>query len=125
MKRFGILTAIAAFGAVLMASSPAAALCWYGGGWHRCGWHPVDYSYGYGYPYGYGYGYAPGLTALATAPLALAAAATAPLMTGRSVAVSGNYCLTPVKTCLLYEPGWVATGCSCKVPGGYARGLVQ
>ncbi len=73
-------------------------------GW-RPGWH------GYGYPYGYGTG--------------LAALGTAPLMTGRSAAVSGNYCATPVKTCLLYEPGWLGTGCSCKVYGGHARGLVE
>ena len=98
-------------------------------GWHR-GWHRHYYGYGYGYPYDYGYGYGPGLAAVATAPLALAADATAPLMTGRSVAVStaagsGNYCATPVRTCLLYEPGWLGTGCSCKVYGGRARGFVQ
>jgi hypothetical protein len=53
-------------------------------------------------------------------------------MTGRSVAVavtgvagSGNYCATSVKTCLLYEPGWLGTGCSCRVYGGRARGFVQ
>ena len=60
---------------------------------------------------------------------------TAPLVTGRSVAVSavagpgvagsGNYCATPVKTCLLYESGWLGTGCSCRVYGGYARGFVE
>jgi hypothetical protein len=57
---------------------------------------------------------------------------TVPLMTGRSVAVavtgvagSGNYCATSVKTCLLYEPGWLGTGCSCRVYGGRARGFVQ
>jgi hypothetical protein len=95
-------------------------------GWHR-GWHThyYGYGYGYGYPYNYGYGYGAGLAALATAPLALAAGVTAPLMTGRSVAASGNYCATPVKTCLLYEPGWVGTGCSCKVYDGYARGTVE
>jgi len=98
-------------------------------GWHR-GWHRHYYGYGYGYPYDYGYGYGPGLAAVATAPLALAADATAPLMTGRSVAVSaaagsGNYCATPVRTCLLYERGWLGTGCSCKVYGGRARGFVQ
>ena len=83
-------------------------------GWHR--WHRPYYGYGYGYPYnnGYGYGYGTGLAALATAPL----------MTGRSVAASGDYCATPEKTCLLYEPGVLATGCSCKVPGGRARGTV-
>jgi hypothetical protein len=103
-------------------------------GWHR-GWHYgwyrgmhrnyYGYNYGYGYPYGYGYGVGTGLAALATAPLAIAAATTAPLMTGRSVAASGNYCATSVKTCLLEEPGWVGTGCSCKVYGGHARGTVE
>ena len=93
-------------------------------GWHR-GWHRPYYGYNYGYGYPYGYGLGTGLATLATAPLAVAAAATAPLMTGRSVAASGNYCATPVKTCLLYEPGWVGTGCSCKVYGGQARGIVE
>ena len=106
---------------------------WYRGwrhyGWHR-GWHTRYYAYGYGYPYTYGYGYGAGLAGLATAPLALGAAVTEPLMTGRSVAVSaaagsGNYCATPVRTCLLYEPGWLGTGCSCKVYGGRARGFVE
>ncbi|WGJ15451.1 hypothetical protein QEV83_04010 [Methylocapsa sp. D3K7] len=94
---------------------------WYRG-WHR-GWPYYGYNYGYGYPYGYGVG--TGLAALATAPLAAAAAVTEPLVTGRSVAASGNYCATPVKTCLLYEPGWLGTGCSCKVNDGEARGTVQ
>lgn len=102
-------------------------------GWHY-GWHRPGYNYAYGYPYGYGLGTGLAATAAApltlaaaaaTAPLTLAADATAPLMTGRSVAASGNYCATPVKTCLLYEPGWVGTGCSCKVTGGRARGTVQ
>ncbi|HEX3497444.1 MAG TPA: hypothetical protein VHT02_09810 [Methylocella sp.] len=73
---------------------------------------------------------------IATAPLALGAAATEPLMTGRSAAVettvvvtgvagAGNYCATSVKTCLLNEPGWLGTGCSCRVAGGRARGFVQ
>jgi hypothetical protein len=76
------------------------------------------YSYGYGYPYnnnyGYGYGYP------------YAGATTAPLVTGRSVATGqmGNYCTTPAKTCLLYQESWVGNGCSCRVPGGRARGSV-
>ena len=69
----------------------------------------------YGYPYNNGYGYGTGLAALATAPL----------MTGRSVAASGDYCATPVKTCLLYHSSWVGNGCSCKVYDGYARGTVE
>ena len=82
-------------------------------GWHR-GWHrhwgyyprwgfaPV--VYGYSAPVAYGY--------------------SAPVVTGVTVAADGNYCATPMKTCLLYEPGWLGTGCSCKVPDGYARGTV-
>ncbi len=93
---------------------------WRHHGWRHYGWRRGLASpyYAYGYPYTYGYG------------AGLAGLATAPLMTGRSVAVSptadsGNYCATPVKTCLLYEPGWLGTGCSCKVYGGYARGIVE
>ena len=122
MKRFGIVLAIAAFGAALVASRPASAAevgCLYNGGLHTCVWYP---GYGYEYPYGYGLG---ALGAIATAPLTLAADVTAPLVTGRSVAASGNYCATPVRTCLLYEPGWLGTGCSCRVYGGHARGLVE
>jgi hypothetical protein len=144
MKRFGILLAFAVFGAALGTSGPASATevsCWYNGGLHSCVWYP-GYTYSYEYPYDFGLG------ALVTAPLALATDATAPLMTGRSVAVetvplttgrsaavetvavtgvagSGNYCATSVKTCLLNEPGWLGTGCSCRVYGGRARGFVQ
>ena len=125
MKRSGILLATllaTVFGSALVASGPASAAevtCLYNGGLHPCVWYP-GYAYVYGYPYG---------TTLATAPLT--PAETAPLMTGRSVAVSGtasspepggvagpgNYCATSVKTCLLYEPGWLGTGCSCRVSG--------
>jgi hypothetical protein len=144
MKRFGILLAFAVFGAALGTSGPASATevsCWYNGGLHSCVWYP-GYTYSYEYPYDFGLG------ALVTAPLALATDATAPLVTGRSAAVetaplttgrsaavetvavtgvagSGNYCATSVKTCLLNEPGWLGTGCSCTVYGGRARGFVQ
>lgn len=47
-----------------------------------------------------------------------------PVASGAMVAADGNYCATSVKTCLLYEPGWLGTGCSCRVPGGIARGTV-
>ena len=120
-----------------------AARAWHGGwrsagwrgggwgwnrGWNRWGWNNgwgwgglglglagLGYGYGYGYPYDYGYGYGSGLAAVATAPLT----------TGRSVAVGGNYCATPVRTCLLYHSSWVGNGCSCKVYGGRARGSVE
>jgi len=137
MKLFGILIAIAALGAALVASGPAAAFrgSWYPNYYSSGYGYPYDYSSGYGYRYdyssGYGYrydyssGYGPGLAAFATAPLALAATATAPLLTGRSVAVGGNYCATPVKTCLLSHTSWVGNGCSCTVYGGHARGTVE
>lgn len=48
----------------------------------------------------------------------------APVVSAGAVAADGNYCATSVKTCLLYEPGWLGTGCSCRVPGGLARGTV-
>src|SRR3984893_12217233 len=101
MKLFGILIATAALGAALVASGPAAAFR--GGGWYPYDYssgygypydyssgygYPYDYSSGYGYPYDYSFGYGPGLAAVATAPL----------LSVRSVAVSGNYCATPVKT---------------------------
>ncbi len=41
------------------------------------------------------------------------------------VATEGYYCATPVKTCLLKEPGWLGTGCSCAVSCGRARGIVE
>src|SRR4051794_7412057 len=144
MKRSGIFLATM-FGAALATSGSASAAevtCFYNGGLHPC----VYYS---GYPtlpasaVGMGSGLAggigSGLAAAAAAPLTLAGAATEPLMTGRSVAVSGgisaplsarpggpgNYCATSVKTCLLHEPGWLGTGCSCRVSDGLARGFVE
>ena len=102
---------------MLSISSPASA-------WHRCGRNvgpgpgyygmalgaavtSSPYSYGYygsASPSGYGY---------------YGAAAAAP------VASEGYYCATGVKTCLLNEPGWLGTGCSCKVSCGRARGIVE
>ena len=37
----------------------------------------------------------------------------------------GGYCVTQVRTCALINPSQVGTGCSCRVPGGRARGIVQ
>lgn len=128
MKRIGIVLALAVFGVTLgpsRSTSAAEVSCWYNGGFHTCVWYP-----GYSYEYPYGYGLGTGLVALATAPVALPTDVTAPLITGRSVAVStvagsGNYCGTPERTCRLVEPGWLGTGCSCRVPGGRARGFVE
>ena len=76
-----------------------------------------DYGYGYGYGnpgYASGYGY-PGY-----------GYAAAPLVTGRSVAIGGmgGYCSTPVRTCELYQASYIGNGCSCRVVGGHARGVV-
>ena len=146
MKRSGILLATllaTVFGSALVASGPASAAevsCWYNGGWHTCVYYP---GYSYASPdmtpplmTGRSVAEYPGY---ATTPEALAADVTAPLMTGRSVAVSGagsspvsggvagpgDYCATSIKTCLLHEPGWLGTGCSCRVSGGHARGFVE
>jgi hypothetical protein len=101
----------------------AGSYPWWGSNYSYYGYGNYPYySYGYGYPYGYG------LAAAATAPVTVAAAATAPLMTGRSVATGpvqmGNYCTTSVKTCQLIRESWVGNGCSCRIPGGRARGSV-
>jgi hypothetical protein len=84
------------------------------------GWDYPYYDY-YDFPYGgyapYPYSYAPGYAYVAPA---------APVVTGRSVATggTGDFCSTPVKTCQLIQPSYVGGGCSCRVPGGRARGSV-
>lgn len=98
--------------AMLSISTPASAWGRCGGNWGYYGMAlsaaaSYPYSYGYygsAYPSGYGY---------------YGAAYPAP------VATEGYYCATPVKTCLLNEPGWLGTGCSCKVSCGRARGIVE
>jgi hypothetical protein len=66
------------------------------------------------------------IKALST-PVAEAETATAPLVTSRSVATGhmGSICATPVKTCELSHASYVGNGCSCRVPGGSARGSVS
>jgi hypothetical protein len=93
----------------LGATSPTEQVDWrpychrhYYRGW-RSGYAAPTY-YGYSAPAYYGF--------------------SAPVVSGGTVAADGNYCATSVKTCLLYEPGWLGTGCSCRVPGGIARGTV-
>jgi hypothetical protein len=142
MKRFGFLMASAALSGALLVSGPAKAED--RGGWHGeipcCGGWPQAYAglafslanpwWGFGYPYyGYGnaypYGYGLAATAAGLPPIA-AAAATTPLVTGRSVAIGewGNYCSTPIRTCALRHASYVGEWCSCRVPGGRARGTV-
>ena len=50
----------------------------------------------------------------------------AALATGRSVVTGqlGSICSTPVKVCDLSHATYVGNGCSCRVPGGRARGSV-
>ena len=73
---------------------------------------------GYGYPaYGYGYGdgdptYSGGVQY------------GEPLRTGRSAAVGGGVCSTPVRSCQLSEPTAVGTPCSCVSRKGTANGNV-
>ena len=107
---------------MLSISTPASA-------WSRCvrglgpGYYGMargaaatsPYSYGYygsAYPSGSGY-YGSGNIGY------YGAASAAP------VASEGYYCATNVKTCLLNEPGWLGTGCSCKLSFGRARGIVE
>jgi hypothetical protein len=110
MNRIAYLT-WAALGAVLVASGPAWAQAYR--------YSPYGYAYDYGYPNNYAYGYGSPYNYAA-------AAATAPLVTGRSVATGqmGMTCSTPIKACELYHASWVGNGCSCRVPGGRARGAV-
>lgn len=96
---------------------------WHGGGW---GWRRAShYPYrGYrgGYPY---WGAASGLAAAATLG-AIATYPAYPVYPAYEVvpAAEGGMCSTPVKTCTLYEPAPLGIGCSCRVPGGQARGTV-
>jgi hypothetical protein len=109
------------FGA-LVYSGPANA--WHRGcGWRHQGWHrgPVVAS---------DYVAPPRIVAsdyVAPAPI-VASDYVAPVNYSAPLVVavaSGNYCATSVRTCLLQEPGVLGTGCSCHIPGGIARGLVE
>ena len=131
MKRHSIFLASAALVAVLAVSGSAWAQL--SGPSARWGYqnYPYDTAYNQGsydyygspnYNYSYNYGYPNGYTGYSSNY----SGATAPMVTGRSVATSqpGNYCSTPAKTCELYHTSFVGNGCSCRVPGGRARGTV-
>lgn len=97
-----------------------------GGGW---GWRHAGYPYrGYrgGYPYwGAGLAAAATLGAIAAYPYEPAYPVYPVYPAYETVpAVEGGQCSTPVKTCTLYEPAPLGIGCSCRVPGGQARGTV-
>lgn len=98
-----------------------------GWGWRHAGHYPYR-----GYRSGYSYwGAASGLAA-AAALGAVAAYPSYPVYPAYPVyqayetvpAMEGGMCSTPVKTCTLYEPAPLGIGCSCRVPGGHARGTV-
>ncbi len=110
---------------------PGAAFRSGGFGWR--GSYGPRYRYGGGYPY-WGLGAAAAtIGALATYPAypdyyypsypvypvypAYPAYAVVPGGTGGS-------CSTPIKMCTLYERAPLGIGCSCRVPGGRARGAV-
>ncbi len=104
-------------------------------GWRRgahYGWYGHRYySYGYGYPGYYHWGYAGATPVVGVTSVPASGdyyhwgyAGAMPAVGVVTEPASGDYCATPVRTCLLYEPGVLATGCSCKVPGGRARGTV-
>jgi hypothetical protein len=66
-----------------------------------------------------------GLAGLATGvAIGAAAAQPAPVFATPIRSAIGGYCATPVRTCALISPAPIATGCSCRVPGGRARGSV-
>ena len=112
---------------------PYFADCGYSGYWSNpyCGYGYSNYAYSYpdyGYDNGYnGYdnGYANDYGYPSTGASGHYVAA--PLATGRSVATGqlGSYCTISVKACELHHASNVGGSCSCRVPGGHARGFVS
>lgn len=47
------------------------------------------------------------------------------VQSGRSAAILGNSCVTPVKVCRLYQASYQGLGCSCRVESGRAHGIVS
>jgi hypothetical protein len=103
------------------------------GAWRGGGYRGVRPGYGYGasvYPgydqdYGWG-GYGDGgwwgPVAAASMILPFAAAAAQADYADGSL---GDYCVTPARTCELDSAGRLGAGCSCKVRGGRAHGMVE
>lgn len=88
---------------------------------------PVYYSRRWGRPVYYrrntNWGW--GVAGLATGvAIGAAAAQSAPVFATPIRSSIGGYCATPMRTCALINPAPVGTGCSCRVPGGRARGSV-
>jgi hypothetical protein len=65
-----------------------------------------------------------GLTGLATGVAIGAAIQPTPIFATPIRSSIGGYCVTPVRTCALINPAPIGTGCSCRTPGGRARGGV-
>ncbi len=113
----------AAIAAASLGVTPAAAQGYYGNGYYNGGGYPgtplvglLPWNWGGTYG-GYGNGgYGNGGYYVPATPM----------MTGRSVATEmpGDYCSTPVKTCLLTQTSFVGNGCSCRVAPGRSRGEV-
>jgi hypothetical protein len=110
---------------------------WRGGGWHGAGFYRRPYGWGGYYPYrrwgwgGYPYwGVGAGLATAAVIGAAASYPAYAypayPAYQVYEVDASaiGGQCSTPVRICTLYDPAPLGTGCSCRIPGGHARGVV-
>jgi len=117
---------------------PAYRPGWQGGwGWRGAGFYPRSPYYGGGYyPYrryggwgGYPY-WGAGLATAATLGAVAAYPAYAypdyPAYPAYEVVptADGGQCSTPIRICTLYAPAPLGTGCSCRVPGGHARGTV-
>jgi hypothetical protein len=78
------------------------------GGW----WGPaVGFGIGLGYPYWGGYGYGWDDDYYDDTPT-------------YGYSSLGGFCATRVRTCQLYEAAPVGAPCSCRIPGGRARGSV-
>jgi hypothetical protein len=105
LKSLNVLLAATALGVGALAYSGPADAYFRGCGWHR-GWHRA---------------------AVVASDYVVATDYVAPRYTAPVVVAvpSGNYCATSVRTCLLQEPGVFGTGCSCHIPGGIARGVVE
>ncbi len=107
---------------------PGAAFRSGGFGWR--GSYGPRYRYGGGYPY-WGLGAAAAtIGALATYPAYpdyyYPSYPVYPVYPAYAVVPggTGGSCSTPVKMCTLYERAPLGIGCSCRVPGGRARGAV-
>ena len=153
MKEFCSVAASLGLAVGLVASTPVAAQRYHGGGIHRgvggiragghyfrpggagVGYRGVyarhngypGYGWGGGYPaYGYGGYYNGGdwWTPFAIGAIAVPLVA-AVAQSDYAVSPLGGYCATQIRTCQLYSAAPIGTGCSCRVPGGRARGVVN